>query len=287
MSKFDDLIIKTAFYRTLAHSQIIKLIILIPFLLFVFFSSAQEGTRVSQNIPTNAIGKIMLIPFEPKLYMSDIDRKINQQTKWPFEQIRENFRHQLEAQLKLKLQSIAPVVSFYSDSIKTWKDLLYIYKSTSLDYALIPEQNAPKTTPVKKSGIKNGQIEVEINTDKKFMNLKIDDSKLLGYLNKKYRTDYFVFINQLDIKNEADSYDITTDTYQRDVVVHYSIFDKTGKNILAGIATSRFNSKENDPAKIVSHYFSPIATNIAAKFTAVINPQPTSKQPAESTKGTK
>ena len=271
----------------LNNFQTLNFKLLIPFLFFVFFSYAQEGTRVSQNTSTNAIGKIMLIPFEPKLYMSDIDRKINQQTKWSFEQIRENFRHKLDAQLKLKLQSTAPVVSCYSDSVKTWKDLSYIYESTSLSYELIPDQNAPKTTPVKKSGIKNGQIEVEINTDKKFMNLKIDDSKLLDYLNKKYKTDYFVFINQLDIKNEADSYDITTDTYQRDVTVHYSIFDKTGKNILAGIATSRFNSKENDPAKIVSHYFSPIATNITAKFTAIINPQPASKHPSGDTKGTK
>ena len=287
MNKFDDLIIKTPFYRTLAHSQIIKLTILIPSLFFVCVSYAQEGTRVSQNTPTNSVGKIMLIPFEPKLYMSDIDRKINQQTKWSFEQIREHFRHKLDAQLKLKLQSTAPVVSFYSDSTKTWKDLLYIYKSTSLSYDIIPEPNAPTSASAKKKGIKNGQIEVEINTDKKFMNLKIDDSKLLGYLNKKYKTDYFVFVNQLDIKNEADSYDIATDTYQRDVTVHYSIFDKTGKNILAGISTSRFNSKENDPEKIVLHYLSPIATNIAAKFTTIINPQPTSKHPPEGTKGTK
>jgi hypothetical protein len=275
------------FTKTLAHYQIIKLVILISFLFFVFFSYSQVGTRISKKTTINPVGKIMLIPFEPKLYMSDIDRKINEETKWHFEQIRENFRHQLEIQLKLKLQSTAPVVSFYSDSIKTWKDLSYIYKSTSLSFDLISDPNGTKTKPAETSGIKNGQVEVEINTDKKFMNLKIDDSKLLDYLNKKYKTDYFVFINQLDIKNEVDSYDIATDTYQRDVTVHYSIYNKMGKNILAGISTSHFNSKENDPEKIILHNFSPIASDIAAKFTTIVKPEPLNKSTSKATKGMK
>ena len=243
----------------------------------MFYSHAQEETRISQNITPVKVGKIMLIPFEPKLYMSDIDRKINQKTNWNFEQIRENFRHQLEAQLKLKLQSTARVVSFYSDSVKTAKDLLTIYKSTTLSYELITTPNAPATLPAEQNGIKNGQLSVEVNTDKKFMNIKLSDPNLLSNLNKKYKTDYFVFINQLDIKNDMDSYDISTDTYQREVTVHYSIFDKTGKNILAGIGTSRFSSKDNEPKKIVESNFSPIAINIAAKFNAFVKPELVSK----------
>ena len=99
-------------------------------------------------------------------------------------------------------------------------------------------------------------------------------NEVLSYLNKKYTSEYFVFINQLDIKNDMSSYDINTDSYQREVVVHYSILDITGKTINAGIATSRFSSKENNPKKIVAQCFSPIATYIAAKFTAIANPKP-------------
>jgi hypothetical protein len=65
---------------------------------------------------------------------------------------------------------------------------------------------------------------------------------------------------------------MSTDTYQREVIVHYSILDKSGKTITAGIATSRFSSKENSPKKIVAQCFSPIATYIAAKFTAIASP---------------
>lgn len=238
------------------------------------FSFAQEGTRNTEAPGEKTTGKICIVPFEPKLYMSEIDQKINQQTKWNWETIRENFRHELDAQLKLKLQSTFSVLSFYADSAKMAKDLDYAYNSTTLSYDPVNKPTDAKTASVTKSGISNGQIVVEQNSDKKFMNTKLTNVEVLSYLNKKYSSEYFVFINQLDIKNDMNSYDMTTDTYQREVVVHYSILDITGKTINAGVATSRFSSKENNPKKIVALCFSPIATYIAAKFTAIANPKP-------------
>ena len=60
-----------------------------------------------------------------------------------------------------------------------------------------------------------------------------------------------------------------------------------GKNILAGISTSHFNSKENDPEKIILHNFSPIASDIAAKFTTIVKPEPLNKSTSKATKGMK
>ena len=249
------------------------------FFLFIVFATsaisfAQEGTRNAEPTGKISSGKICLVPFEPKLYMSEIDQKINQQTKWDWETIRENFRHELDAQLKLKLQSTFSVLSFYADSAKMAKDLDYAYNSTSLSYDPVNKPTDAKAANTSKSGISNGQIVVEQSSDKKFMNTKLTNVEVLSYLNKKYASEYLVFINQLDIKNDMNSYDMSTDTYQREIVVHYSILDITGKTINAGVATSRFSSKENNPKKIVAQCFSPIATYIAAKFTAIANPKP-------------
>ena len=243
------------------------------FILSCVFSFAQEGTRSANAHDISPVGKIMLIPFEPKLYMSEIDQKINQQTNWKYEQIRENFRHQLDTQLKINLTRIGPVVSFYSDSAKMSKDLDYIYKTSSLSYDLIDKPNSATAPSVRQKGIKNGQLSVEINTDQKFMNKKISDLELIAYLNKKYQTDYFVFINELDLKIDINSYDIATDSYQREVTVHYSILDKSSKTIVAGIATSKFTSKENNPKKIVGLTFSPIAENITSKLSVFLTPK--------------
>jgi hypothetical protein len=242
---------------------------------FFLFSTlciqAQDGTRTAKTKEIS--GRIMLIPFEPKLYMSEIDIKINEKTKWKFETIRENFRHQLDTQLKLKLKNIGSVVSFYSDSIQTCKDLEYIYKSTNIYYDLVAKPSSAIAIPVNQSGIKNGQVAVEISEEKKFMNTKINDKELLGYLNKKYKSEYFVFINELDIKNDPNSYDAATDTYQREIVVHYTILDKLGKTVSAGISASRFSSKINEPKKIVANYFSITAGSISEKLSAYLNPK--------------
>lgn len=246
--------------------------ILTYLLLFGGLLKAQDNTRTSTAKEKTAIGKIMLVPFEPKLYMSEIDKKVNEQTKWNFNQIRENFRHQLNDQLKLKLQTLAPVVSFYSDSLKMWKDLEYIYTSTRLSFDPINKPSSATTSIQRSNGIKNGQIVVEMNDDEKFMNVTIGNIELLPYLHKKYKTDYFVFVNELDIKNDVNSFNIATNTYQRQVVVHYTIMNMAGKLITAGVATSTFSSQENNPKKISNKNFSPIAAYITAKFSYVINP---------------
>ncbi len=255
----------------------IKTYFLIFCLLLLIFNplSAQEGTRNAATSSGELTGKIMLIPFEPKLYMSEIDIKINQQTKWNFEQIRENFRHQMDVQLKSKLQSIGSVVSFYSDSTKMYKDLNYMYKSTRLAVDLVDKPSQSNTPDKKQSGIKNGQIEVEVSTDKKFMTTKVNDNEVLPFFTNKYKSEYFVFVNELDIKSVPDSYVISTDSYLREVSVHYTIIDKFGKTISAGIVAFRFSSKENNPKKIVAACFVPIATTISAKLSDIINPKPT------------
>ncbi len=223
-------------------------------------------------------GKIMIIPFEPKLYMSEIDKKVNEQTKWNFNTIREIFRHKLDIQLQQKFKQIGSVISFYSDSVKMSKDLTYIYDNTNLSFDPLNKPSSSTSPVVKNTGIKNGQVAVEMSEEQKFTNILVGDSKMLLYLNKKYASEYFVFVNQLDIKNDASTYDIHTDTYQRKVDVHYTILDKDGKLIIAGIASSSFSSKENHPKKIISQSFSPIATFMAAKFNAVINPPPAPKK---------
>ncbi len=231
---------------------------------FTLGSFAQEGTRISNE---KVSGKVMVIPFEPLMYMSQIDKKINEQTGWNFEQIRENFRRQLDVKILLKLQSKTQAISFYMDSIKMANDLSYIYKSRSLAYELVdPKERNSAVNNKKAKNITNGQLTVEMNNDNRFMNTKIINPALLPSLSKKYGVEHFIFINELDIKYNMDAYDLATDSYQRDVMVHYTIMDKTQKVISAGIATVKLSSNENTPKKIVTQAFVPIADHIAEQY---------------------
>lgn len=235
---------------------------------------AQEGTRsTTESITvskTSPVGKILLIPFDPNLYMSEIDRKIHQQTNWNFNQIREYFRHQLNTQIQFKLSKLTPVISFYKDSASRANDLNYVYQSTTISYDLVePKKEDKKKTKEKpKNGIQGGQLVVKISDEKKFMNKKVVDPDLMSYLSKKYKAKYLIFVNELDIKNDVATYDIASDTYQRVVTVHYTIIDIYSKTIAAGIVTSKFSSKVNTPKKIANHCFSDISTKIVSIFSA-------------------
>lgn len=264
-------ILFSAMRRNRVATQLLSLLFIVCFLFSATPTAAQEGVRNGVS-PKAISGKVMLVPYEPKMFMGDIGEKIYVQTKWNYTQLSEYFRKQLDIQMKLKLQSVlSPVVSFYTDSAKTSKDLGYIYKSTTIGFDLVDKPYSPTATNIKKEqGIKNGQIVVEVSNDKKFSNIRINDKELLPYLYKKYSTGYFVFINELDMKTLTDSYDLTSDTYQREVTVHYTIVDNTGKLITAGASVTKFSSKINDPKKIVALTFPPLASYIAVKLSAFL-----------------
>ena len=242
------------------------LLLVVTFITIAAF--AQDGTRNTKEVTLpDTVGKVMLVPFEPTMYMSEIDQKINKETNWNFNQIREYFRHQLNTQIQFKLSTLTPVISFYKDSANRAKDLSYVYQSTTVSYDLVePKKDTKKTKEKPKNGIQGGQLVVKISEEKKFMNKKIIDPDLMGYLNKQYKAKYLIFVNELDIKNDMTTYDIASDTYQRIVTVHYTIKDIYSKTIAAGIVTSTFSSKINTPKKIVSQCFTDISTKIATIF---------------------
>jgi hypothetical protein len=244
----------------------------IGLLLIASNTFAQDDTRTAANKDTVA-AQLLIIPFEPKMYWSEVDKKINEQTKWSFEQICEYFRKQLDTQLQIKLKGNNQIKSFYTDSTKMWKDLDYTYKSSSLSYDPIDKPTSPIQTNVVKKQIKDGQLQVESSDGPRFMNIKISDAEMLHYFKKKYNAQYILFINQLDIKTMMDSYNMQTGIYQRQTAVHYSLIDNNGKIIIAGVSKHNFSSAENNPKKIAQQCFSAIASEINTSFYNKLHPK--------------
>lgn len=256
------------------------------FILIAIVAHAQENTREQSGSP-GKFGKgenyrVLLIPFKPTMYFSEVDKKIGTQQKMNFEQVRDAFRWGLDKKLLLQMQTANSTYSLLSDSAKNRKDLEMVYKAISFSYDKVtPDGSVDKSsTPVKEEPkIKNGQLVVEMSDEAKFMNTRIDNPKLLPYLNAKYKTDYFVFINELDIRNDMNSYDITTDTYQRTVTVHYTIFDKSGKKLNAGIVTSSFSSNVNSTKTIINTAFAAAAKALNQRVAKAIPAATTAPDP--------
>jgi hypothetical protein len=211
--------------------------------------------------------KVLVIPFEPKLmYMSEIDQNVYKETNMNFNQIQHAFRSGLDFCVVAEFKKKFGVVSLMNDTGAAVRDQHYIYNSIAYKYDVIPtaDGKAQKDEIADKPKIQNGQLAVQTNEQSKFMNVKITNPNLLSTLNKRYGTDVFVFISELDLKMVAQD---------RMAYVHYSIYDLKGNLVTAGLATMPFPASANDPKKIVNSYFTGIAEKIRNDYMSAINPK--------------
>ncbi len=224
-----------------------------------------EETK-SPERPKSELGrqKVLLIPFDPKMYMSDIDRSINRETKMDFRQIREAFRSGIDNQLSAQFKTNFSVVSLLKDTVRTKGDLQYIYRSTGYKYTVT--QGKDKTADQKK--ITNGQLTVPIKGDEeRYMRTVINQPGLLEAMNKKYGAELFVFVSEVDLKA------IVADdgSKDREASVHYTVYNLEGKQVGGGLAKSKFDTDTNDPKRIVSKSFSLAAKTIYSRSVPQVN----------------
>ena len=256
-----------------------KLIILFCFII-LSLSLTSQNTTISQKNTTvreaPASHKVMLIPFEPKLYLSEIDRSINAETKLSAKEIKYKFRDGLNDQLyKAFKVSKYNVVDLMEDTIKYKKDIEGIYQYLSYDYLKIPNQENYKAPKKEKeeAKIEKGQLNVETNSENKFMDARILNPKLVPLLYARYKTDLFVFINQLDLKasGSKDPTDLGNGNLNRKIVVHYTVYTYDAKEINSGIAEEDFDPILNNPKKIIEKHFSKIAAVIVQRVNKGLN----------------
>lgn len=247
----------------------------IAFFLFslVFcFAKAQDktigaGTQTLSTKEGVSKHKIMIIPFENRMYLSEIDHMINRETKLTAKQIKGTMRDGINEQLYKKFKSKMSVVDLMDDTVKTKKDLENIYQYLTYQYQKVPDQNNYKA-PVKEKEepkIEKGQLNIETNSDARFMNAKIKNATLVPYLNGKYKTDLFLFVNELDIKALNGSPADFNSNSDRKIIVHYTVYTYDAKEINSGIAEVNLPSNINNPSKIISAYFSQVADLIASR----------------------
>ncbi|MCC6180197.1 MAG: hypothetical protein IT237_00020 [Bacteroidia bacterium] len=254
--------------------------ILIVLILYVTIGAkAQDKTIHTANKTSSTSAhtkhKIMLIPFENRMYMSEIDFAINKETKLNAKQIKAQMRDGLNEQFYKKFKPKMGVVDLLDDTVKTQKDLNSIYQYLTYQYVRVPDQ-AHYKPPVKdkeEKAIHNGQITVETNTDERFMNAKLKNSTLVPYLYGKYKTDLFLFLNELDIKSfnaiPGDFNSIQT----RKIILHYTVYTFDAREINSGVAEIDLPLNVNHPSKISHIYLSKLAEIVLARVEKALLPK--------------
>jgi len=243
--------------------------IFLPGLLIVSFSlSAQQNKDTAKS--TLIKHKILLVPFKPTMLMSDIGKAVNKSTNLSYNKIVEAFRYRMDLAIYNTLKLNYSTVSLFQTPQKGDTTLSYIYSAVSYKYDLVQSHDSlgeshaefdPKQQ--KEHFMHNGQLQVPIDYSKRFMNVSAASTSpnLLPYLNKKYNTDIFVFINELDIKNVSNNAteDLNQSNFRREATVHYTILNLQNHYLTKGILTTYFPYSVNDPKIIGEQYFTIIA----------------------------
>ncbi len=256
-----------------------KTVVLSGLFLSCLFGNAQQTTinkpKGNEREPGLA-HKVLLIPFEPKLYNSEIDRFIHAETKLSAREIKHKFRDGLNDQFFRAFKSAKyGVVDMMEDTLKFKKDLDGVYQYISYDYLKVPDQ-AHYKAPVKEKEekkIEKGQLNVETNADQRFMDARFNSPKVIQVLQAKYKTDLIVCLNQIDIFNSGSKgpMDLGTANPNRKIVVHYTVFNNAGKEINSGILEQEFEAELNNPKKIIEKYFSRIAQELLQRVNKAVS----------------
>jgi len=227
----------------------------------------------------------MIIPFEPNMYRSEIDRYIGEHDNLSFNEIRGYFRIGLDNALYIAANKQYTCVRMHADKASINADLNYIYKSSGYDYRVVPievpedenvkdkltrklkerkeEKNAP---PYHGSKVENGEVRSYSDKQERFMAKSIINPEMFQTLNQKYETSVYLFITQLDLVNAKgqDYRAFEQGTHKRQMKVHYSIFTSDEKEVYSGVVEREFSGSENSIKKIIVKNLPPLAEQIIA-----------------------
>jgi hypothetical protein len=95
------------------------------------------------------------------------------------------------------------------------------------------------------------------------------DPSVLTYFYDRYGTDLFVFLNQLEIRtNYAHCLDRSTGDFVREISIHYSLYDVSGKLFSADVVTVMVRSNTNDLYEVMARAFPALSAAVVSGLPA-------------------
>jgi len=243
-------------------------------LLIVVFSSltvfAQDQTT-GRNRSVQGVQEttVVLIPYESKMYISDVTRELCESNEMGVDEIKRILREGLCQLVATKIADRARVIDLLNEgSEEHEKDIYEIYGATNYEYIQVPVPDSVKVSKNDRlqagrgTNVQQGQLISYYDGKERFMNTKIEDKRILSYMQKRYSPDYLVFINELDIRVKRNGPPIPGEERPRQIKVHYSIFDAKGKQLKGSAVMLDYPYGKSNIFDIVREYFGTIGQTI-------------------------
>ncbi|MBL4752151.1 MAG: hypothetical protein JKY52_00930 [Flavobacteriales bacterium] len=223
--------------------------------------------------------KLLLIAYKPVMHLPDPggDVELVMKSGKDLNGLHKRFRQALDMIMSEKFEEGFIVTSLLHANDSSKIDLHRVYGVANYNYEERPVEieeskklrnlgNARKKRPSKdvETRIHGGQISSrDIDRSRQYMNVSIPDSSFITHLSAKYDVDLLVFVNQFELKKSfGTGEDVAYGKYGREVIVHYSIFNKNGKQLYGNRAVDRIYEKQDHVNEIIAETFPDVSAEV-------------------------
>lgn len=233
---------------------------------------------------------VLLVPYEHRMFLSDVNREIGNHTGLDIFEIQRIFREGTNQMIANSGSEAYRFIDMLNDdSPGALEDIEYIYNSIQWTYEKVPPPPTEKTKarkwldkvtekkqPEQKGdgvNIEEGELQSYYDENERFMDVTVKNDDLIPHLVDSYDCDYMIFVNELDIKVLRDFNRENGQQWGRMVKIHYSILDREGQKVYASAAYFEYSGQEKE-------IWSLIRKNLEEPAKQIVSQLPQGKQTA-------
>lgn len=285
--------LKSARKKTAIFSALLQRLFYLAIISIIALLLFPSNNAVSQEYPLQFRDspeydtRVLVVPFDPRIYYNDATMKIAKKTGKDNHEIMQFFRHEFNKMIVNSLIDSCYVIDLLTDHTRTaQQDITDIY--TSIGYQMktamqnrpehpddVPKEsffrrifNRKKDKETEKpevpdTRLQNGQIVSERRSNEgRFVHIYFNDPNFLSELSRQRGIDIFLFINQFEIKGVYEAYMSGNPDSKRNVKVHFSMYDSTGKLVHGSYGNVEIPFYLDDKNEIVNNYFPKLVRQI-------------------------
>lgn len=222
--------------------------------------------------------KLLIIPFEDKMFFTDLYRELTAANQLSQDQIRNRLRQAVQLSTRSSMQDSLDIHLFLRVDSVAKDELAEIHNAIAYDHVPVKKfDKKGKEIKVEKEpqkSIVDGQVVSERTVEERYMNTVIRKPEILRELNDRYEVNRFLFINQLDIKHDLRDPNTAFLNPKRLLQVHYTYVDLYGKELGSGLATTEYPAETSNLDRIIAANMFKVTRQIAS----TLKPKPEKKK---------
>jgi hypothetical protein len=264
-------------------------ILLFSILGMLYINNTLAQGELDFNSDKSNLKRILLIPFDPNIYFNDATEIIAKKDNLTHDQIMNYFREEFNRQLYYSMMDSCIITDLMVRSTastrETEDDLSTVYSSISyrLEFAMQtpPENDERKKKKSKrkeekeeerrKEELYQSRTRIEMGelvgnkqtVEDKYLHIVFHNPEVLEEIAKRRNIDYFLFINQFEIKGNYENPYMSGDpNASRTLKVHFSLFNSYGELVHGGFGENKIPFYLDDKKEIVNRYFPEVIRQI-------------------------